>query len=63
MNFFDLFLGIILIIMAIFYIMDAIEDKRNDEKVRMWIDIAIAVLAAIAAITDLTTFISSILPG
>lgn len=63
MNFFDLFLGIILIIMAIFYIMDAIEDKHNDEKVRMWIDIAIAVLAAIAAITDLTTFISSILLG
>lgn len=63
MNFFDLFLGIAFIAMAVCYIMWAVEDSRNDEKVRMWISIGVAVASFIAGILNIATVVVPILPG
>ena len=63
MNFFDLFLGIAFIVMAVCYIMWAVEDSRNDEKVRMWISIGVVVASFIAGILNIATAITSALPG
>lgn len=63
MNFFDLFLGIAFIAMAICYIMWAVEDSRNDEKVRMWISIGVAIASSITGILDIVIAIAPILQG
>ena len=57
MNFFDLFLGIALIAMAICYIVWAVEDSRNNRMGRVWIDIAIAIFATVAGISNIVTTI------
>lgn len=63
MNFFDLFLGIALIAMAVCYIMWATEDNRNDKKVRMWISIGIAIAFSIAGISGIVIAIMPALLG
>ena len=63
MNFFDLFLGIAFIAMAVCYIMWAVEDSRNDEKVRMWISIGVAAASFITGILNIATVVVPILQG
>lgn len=66
MNFFNLFLGIAFIVMALYYITWAVEDSCNDEKVQMWIvwiDISVVIVSFIAGILNMVTAIASILQG
>lgn len=60
MNFFNLFLGIAFIVMAVIW---AVEDSCNDEKVQMWIGIGTAIVSFIAGILNIVTAIISALPG